>query len=70
MMFVLRMFEGHVDRRGDRADLPKEILFESEQELLKRIHDLKNVLGNEGWSEKEPPQFTQTSFLRTNFRPN
>ena len=65
LKFVLRMFEGQIDRRGDREDLPKEILFEGEQEMLKQIHDLKKRLEGEGWSEREPPQFTQTSFLRT-----
>ena len=40
----MRMFEGQIDRRGEREELPKEILFESEQELLKRIHEIKKEL--------------------------
>jgi len=52
---VVRIFEGQIDRMGEREGLPKEILFEDKQELLKKIHELKN----------EPPKFTQTSFLRT-----
>ena len=59
------MFEGQIERRGEREDLPKEILFEGQQELLKQIHDLKNRLKREEWSEKEPPKVTQPSFLRT-----
>ena len=59
------MFEGQIDRRGEREELPKEILFESEQELLKKIHNLKKRLGTEGWSESPPPKVTQPSFLRT-----
>jgi hypothetical protein len=58
LKFVLRMFEElrrQIDRKGERENLLKEILFEGEQELLKKIHELKN----------EPPKFTQTSFLRT-----
>ena len=65
LKFVLRMFEGQIDRKGDREDLPKEILFKGEQEMLKLIHDLKKRLGTEGWSKKEPPKVTQPSFLRT-----
>ena len=42
------MFEGQIDRRGDLEDLPKEILFEGEQEMLKQIHDLKKRLEGEG----------------------
>ena len=41
---VLRMFEGQIDRRGERENLPKEILFEGEQELLKKIHHIKKEL--------------------------
>ena len=59
------MFEGQIDRRGEREDLPKEILFEGEQELLKRIHEIKNELKETEWSESPPPKVTQPSFLRT-----
>ena len=61
----MRMFEGQFDRRGERENLPKEILFESEQELLKRIHEIKNELKESEWSESDPPKITQPSFLRT-----
>ena len=59
------MFEGQIDRMGERENLPKEIIFESEQELLKRIHEIKNELKETEWSEREPPSVTQPSFLRT-----
>ena len=59
------MFEGQIDRGGDREGLPKEILFESEQELLKRIHEIKKELSETEWSESPPPKFTQPSFLRS-----
>ena len=65
LKFVLRMFEGQIDRRGEREGLPKEILFEGEQELLKRIHEIKNELKESEWSESPPPKITQPSFLRT-----
>ena len=65
LKFVLRMFLGQIDRRGERENLPKEILFEGEQELLKRVHDLKKELKETEWSENEPPKVTQPSFLRT-----
>ena len=56
---------GQIDRRGEREGLPKEILFESEHELLKRIHEIKNELNESEWSESPPPKVTQPSFLRT-----
>ena len=65
LKFVLRMFEGQIDRRGEREGLPKEILFEDEQKLLKQIHELKKELKENEWSESPPPKVTQPSFLRT-----
>ena len=65
LKFVMRVFKGQIDRRGERENLPKEILFESEQELLKRIHDIKKELKDSEWSECPPPKVTQQSFLRT-----
>ena len=65
LKFVLRMFDGQIDRRGEREGLPKEILFENEQELLKRIHEIKKELKESEWSEGKPPSITQPSFIRT-----
>ena len=65
LKFVLRMFEGQIDKRGEREGLPKEILFEGEQELLKKIHHIKKELKETEWSESHPPKVTQPSFLRT-----
>ena len=64
----MRMFEGQIDRRGDREDLPKEILFDGEQELLKRIHEFKKELKETEWSEIPPSKITQPSFLRTDLK--
>ena len=58
----MRMFEGQIDRRGEREGLPKEILFESEQELLNKIHDIKKELKETEWSEREPPNVTHHHF--------
>ena len=41
LKFVMRMFEGQIDRRGELEGLPKEVLFEGVQELLKRIQEIK-----------------------------
>ena len=65
LKFVLRMFEGQIDRMGERKNLPKEILFEGEQELLNKIHHIKKELKETEWSERPPPKVTQPSFLRT-----
>ena len=49
----------------EKKNLPKECLFDGEQELLKRIHEIKNELKETEWSESPPPKVTQPSFLRT-----
>ena len=57
-----------IDRKGERENLLKEILFEGEQELLKKIHHIKKEPKESEWSESEPPKVTQPSFLRTYIR--
>ena len=59
------MFKTSILSRKDKENLPKEFLFDGEQELLKRIHEIKNELKESEWSENEPPKVTQPSFLRT-----
>ena len=61
----MRMFEEQNDRRGKRENLPKDFLFNGEQELLRQIHDLKEQLGTDRWSESKTPKITKPSFLRT-----
>ena len=51
MKLVLRMFEGKIDRMGELEDLPKEILFEEEQKLLEKIHDIEKELSETKLSE-------------------
>ena len=33
--------------------------------MLKQVHDLKNDLREKGWWERETPEVSQTSFLRS-----
>ena len=61
------MFEGQIDRGGDREGLPKEILFESEQELLKRIHEIKKELKETEWSEETPAKGHSTIISQDGF---
>ena len=63
--YLVQMFEGEINQRNKKENLPKEFLFDGEQELLKQIHEIKNELKESEWSENEPPKVTQPSFLRT-----
>ena len=62
--YVLRLFEGEVNKNINKEDLPKEEIFESEQQLLKIIHELKKKFNENGWILKKSPNITQTSFLQ------
>ena len=42
-----------------------EYQHEFEQEMLKHVHDLKKDLREKGWWERENPEVSQTSFLRS-----
>ena len=58
LKLVLRMFEElrrQIDRKGERENLLKEILFEGEKELLKKIHHINRELIETEWSEIPPP---------------
>ena len=47
--YVLRTFDGEITLHDEREDLPKEEIFEKEQELLKQVHERKNVLVSGSW---------------------
>ena len=72
--YVLRTFEGEINWEGEKEDLPKEEMFEKEQELLKKVYDRKNVLVGgrqlESWKglmdySGRKQSFSQPSFLST-----
>jgi len=70
--YVLRTFDGEITLHGEREDLPKEEIFEKEQELLKQVHELKNVLvggswsiGKDLWIIQNKHSTSQPSFLKT-----
>ena len=70
--YVLRTFEGEITLHGEREDLPKEEIFEKEQELLKQLHERINVLvggswriGKDLWIFQNKQSTSKPSFLKT-----
>ncbi len=70
--YVLRTFEGEITLHGEREDLQKEEIFEKEQELLKQVHERKNVLvggswriGKDLWIFQKKQSTSHPSFLKT-----
>ena len=44
---------------------PTEFQYEFEQEMLKHFHDLKNEIRENGWFQRDTPEASQTSLLRS-----
>ena len=65
MKYIIQIHEGEINGHGEKEGLPIEYKYEFEQEMLKHVHDLKNDLREKGWCEREFPEVSQTSFLRS-----
>ena len=63
--YVIQIYEGEINRHEKKKGIPTEYQYEFEQEMLKHVHDLRNELRSNGWSQRESPQVQQTSFLRS-----
>ena len=63
--FVLRTFEGNINRRRVSEGSPREEVFEDEQELLKKVHKTKKGLLEGRLIVKNKESISQPTFLRT-----
>ena len=65
MKYIIQMYEGEINGHGEKEGLPNEYQYEFEQEILKHVHDLKKDLRAKGWWERDSPEVSQISFLRS-----
>ena len=65
-VFILRTFEGGINCKGESESPPKEEIFESEQELLKKVYETKSVLLEGRWIVQNKQSKSQPSFIYTN----
>ena len=65
MKYIIQVNKGEINGHWEKEGLPTEYQYEFEQEMLKHVHDLKNDLREKGWWERETPEVSQTSFLRS-----
>ena len=63
--YIIQVYEGEINGHGEKEGLPIEYQYEFKQEMLKHVLDLKKVLREKGWWERETPEVSQTSFLRS-----
>ena len=59
------MYEGEINGHGEKERLAEEFQYEFEQEMLKQVHELRNELREKGWTQRDTPEVSQTSFLRS-----
>ena len=65
MKYIIQVYEGEINGHGEKEGLPTEYQYEFEQEMLKHVHDLKKDLREKGGLERETPEVSQISFLRS-----
>ena len=63
--FVVRTFDGEINGQRTSEDSPKEEVFDEEQEMLKRVHDIKKGLMESRWVIQDKASIFQPSFLKT-----
>ena len=64
MKYIIQVDEGEINEHGEKEGLPTVYQYEFEQELLKHDHDLKNMIRENGWFQRDIPEVSQTSFQR------
>ena len=65
MKYIIQIYEGEINGHGEKERLPEEFQYEFEQEMLKQVHELRNELREKGWFQRDTPEVSQTSFLRS-----
>ena len=63
--FIVRTYDGEINGRGTSEDSPKEEVFEVEQEMLKRVYEIKKGLMESRWVIQDKESISQPSFLKT-----
>ena len=63
--FIVRTFDGGINGRGESENTPREEVFEDEQEMLKRVYEIKKGLMESRWVIQDKESISQPSFLKT-----
>ena len=63
--FIVRTFDGEIICRRTSEDSPKEEVFDDEQEMLKRVYEIKKGLMESRWVIQDKESIYQPSFLKT-----
>ena len=63
--FIVRTFDGEINGRRTSEYSPKEKVFDDEQEMLKRVYEIKKGLMESRWVIQDKESISQPSFLKT-----
>ena len=64
-VFILRTFEGETNGKGESEGSPKEEVFDNEQEMLKKVYEIKKGMMEGRWIVQNKQSISQPSFLKT-----
>ena len=63
--FIVRTFDGEINGKRTSEGSPKEEVFEGEQEMLKKVYEIKKGLMESRWVIQNKESISQPSFLKT-----
>jgi len=63
--FIVRTYDGEINGRVTSENSPKEEVFKGEQEMLKRVYEIKKGLMESRWIIQDKESISQPSFLKT-----
>ena len=63
--FIVRAYDGEINGIATSEDSPKEEVFDDEEEMLKRIYEIKIGLTESRWVIQDKESILQPSFLKT-----
>ena len=63
--YIVRTFDGEINGKKASEDSPKEEVFADEQEMLKKVYEIKKGLMESRWIIQDKESISQPSFLKT-----
>ena len=63
--FIVKTFDGLINGRRTSEDSPKEKVFDDENEMLKRLYEIKKGLLESRWVIQDKETISNPSFLKT-----
>ena len=64
-VFVLRTCTGGINGKGESEGSPSEEVFKNEQEMLKKVYEIKKGMMEGRWIVQNKQSISQPSFLKT-----